>query len=183
MWMPRAGFYPDPSKRYVSRYWSGTEWTERVRDYGDEYADAVRQSFQAPGVSVMPVAGFRGLQNRLGTLSSQPWRVRRSEFSALEWAIALGLLIVAYGVAAWFGLFGWMVLATIVYYAFAFIILQIALRGLGIIDPGRVNLIAELVAIIPAAAALWLPLHSVGFHPHGSWTNIVCAFVTVGNCK
>ena len=85
--------------------------------------------------------------------------------------------------AAWFGLFGWMVLATIVYYIFAFIILQIALRGSGIIEPGRVNLVAKLAAIIPAAVALWFPLQSVGFHPHGSWTNIVCTFVAVGNCK
>ena len=54
--MPTGGFYPDPSKRYVYRYWTGTEWTARVNNFGDEYTDVPRQPFPPPLDSQGPVA-------------------------------------------------------------------------------------------------------------------------------
>ncbi len=54
--MPKPGFYPDPSKRYVYRFWSGTEWAARVNNFGDEYVDAVQQSFPAPDENLTAAA-------------------------------------------------------------------------------------------------------------------------------
>ena len=164
--MPKDGLYPDPSKRYVRRYWSGTEWTERVDNFGDEYTDIVQQSFPPPpDESLIPIEKV--------TFDSLPLHQR----TAIARRIGMPFALVIYGIAAWFGLFGWALLASVVYCIFAFIVLQIALRGVGMTNRQRINVIADLVAVIPAAAVLWPPLHSVGFHPHGGWSNI-CWVIT-----
>jgi hypothetical protein len=35
------GFYPDPTGRHQERYWTGTDWTGRVRDRGSETFDSL----------------------------------------------------------------------------------------------------------------------------------------------
>jgi len=51
------------------------------------------------------------------------------------------------------------------------------------IDRKRINLVAGLLALVPAAGVLWPPLQSVGFHPHGSWS-FMCWLLTSGvNCS
>jgi hypothetical protein len=183
--MRKAGFYPDPSKRYANRYWSGTEWTERVSGSGGEYEDPVRQAFAAP-IAQGPWA-IRSVAAALRTMPvpDRGWRTRLPmyERTALEWAIGYSVALAIFGVAAWFGLIGWVLLASVIYFTFAWITVQFALRTMGATHRGRITLIAYFTAIVPAAAVLWPPLHSVGFQPHGSWTNIVCALVHAGNCK
>jgi hypothetical protein len=114
------------------------------------------------------------------------WRPVRSshERAAIGRAIAWPIGIVFYGLAAYFGLLGWAFLVTVVYFIFAFMVLPVALRGVGMTNHGRINLVAQLLSIIPAVAVLWPPLHSAGFHPHGSWTNVACLLVSAGsNCR
>jgi len=150
----------------VYRYWNGAEWTERVQNFGDSYTDVVQQSFPAPTAkSEYTTSGVR--------YDSLPLHER----TAIARLIAVPIGTVLYGVAAWFGLFGWTFLATCVYFILAFIVLPVALRTFGIRDSKRIDLAAELVAIVPAAAVLWVPLHAMGFHLHGGWSN-VCWIVT-----
>ncbi|MEZ5380825.1 MAG: DUF2510 domain-containing protein [Microthrixaceae bacterium] len=46
---PKAGWYPDPTRRYSHRYWDGGRWTDHVGSNGESSVDPMPASSAVPG--------------------------------------------------------------------------------------------------------------------------------------
>ena len=158
---PTEGFYPDPTGRNEGRFWNGQEWTSRVESWGYEIEDTMWVAFPPPP------AGERFDPNQKVAAATQ-----EGQRNSAAYLIAIVLGSVLYGLAAYFAMFWWALLATSVYYLTAFFVFPIPVRASGLKDHRRVELFAMLLAVVPTAVVAWIALESVGFRPHGDWCNV-----------